>query len=215
MTFGHDVFQRGFAAEVFQVVAGEGQTGGQANNDFQDVGSSSIYSSPCQALKAWRNCEISTSELKTAVLELHNDAPAWNDNDWEDYMLRDGFLIPNNRNQEATVGEWSEWSDCGPNVDGEGKQNRTREIVKHKIANCVEDKLGHGFSLIEFRDCELLPDEPDYEPIYGCMDENATNYDPDAEVGDNSCKYEGNDEEENINPLFIVAGLAIIGSMIL
>jgi len=113
------------------------------------------YTSHWQALTAWRNCEISTAELKTAVLQLHNDAPAWNDNDWEDYMLRDGFLIPNNRNQEATVGEWSEWSDCSPNEDGVGKQNRTREIVKHKLVNCVEDRLGHGFSLIEFRDCEL------------------------------------------------------------
>jgi len=172
-----DIFTQKYAAQD----DGQGQQGGQATNDFQSSGS---YSSHWQVLTAWRNCEISTSELKTAVLQLHNDAPSWNDNDWEDYMLRDGFLIPNNRNQPATVGAWSEWSDCAPNVNGDGKQNRTREIVKHKLVNCVEDRIGHGFSLIEFRDCELSAEEP----IYGCMDSEANNYDSEATEDDGSCE---------------------------
>ena len=52
------------------------------------------------------------------------------------------------------------------------------------------------------------------EPIYGCMDEEATNYDPDATQSDSNCKYEENDEtgeeEEEINPLFLVAGAVLL-----
>ena len=74
------------SADIFtqKYAAIEGQQGGQATNDFQTSGS---YSTSCQALKAWRNCEISTPELKTVVLEINNDARSWNDNDWDDFIL--------------------------------------------------------------------------------------------------------------------------------
>ncbi|RLI48670.1 hypothetical protein DRO61_06125, partial [Candidatus Bathyarchaeota archaeon] len=49
----------------------------------------------------------------------------------------------------------------------------------------------------------------------GCMDENATNYDPDATEDDSSCKYEGDDEGSNLNTIFLVGALAIAGFMIL
>ena len=172
-----DIFTQKYAAQD----DGQGQQGGQATNDFQSSGS---YSTSCQALKAWRNCEISTSELKTVVLEINNDAPSWNDNDWDDFILNDCWLVPNNRNQEATAGAWGEWSDCAPNLNGDGMQNRQREIVKPKLVNCVEDKL-HGLSLLETRECEL----PVEEPIYGCMDSEANNYDSEATEDDGSWQY--------------------------
>jgi len=40
------------------------------------------------------------------------------------------------------------------------------------------------------------------------MDEEATNYNPDATEDDSSCKYEENEEE--INPLFLVAGAVLL-----
>ena len=50
----------------------------------------------------------------------------------------------------------------------------------------MEDKIGHGLSLIEFRECEL----PAEDPIYGCMDSEANNYDSEATEDDGSCKYD-------------------------
>ena len=184
-----DIFTQKYAAQD----DGQGQQGGQATNDFQTSGS---YSTSCQALKAWRNCEISTPELKTVVLEINNDARSWNDNDWDDFILNDCWLVPNNRNQEATVGAWGEWSDCTPNINGDGRQNRQREIVKPKLVNCVEDKFGHGFSLIETRECELPVEELPEDPIYGCMDSEANNYDSEATEDDGSCQYSALEDDE-------------------
>ena len=62
---------------------------------------------------------------------------------------------------------------------------------------------------------KVLVEEGDKgRPIYGCMDDTAENYDPDATEDDSSCKYGENDEEgSNLNTIFLVAAVAVIGSM--
>jgi hypothetical protein len=57
----------------------------------------------------------------------------------------------------------------------------------------VEDKL-HGLSLLEIRECEL----PAEDPIYGCMDSEANNYDSEATEDDGSCQS----SEPRIEPLY-------------
>ena len=58
----------------------------------------------------------------------------------------------------------------------------------------MEDRIGHGFSLIEFRECEL----PAEDPIYGCMDSEANNYDSEATEDDGSCQSsELEDDDDN------------------
>ena len=137
------------SAEIFTqqyaAVAGEEPTNGDT------------YATACDVLKAWRNCNISTSEAKSKVRELVSDASAWNDTDWNDFWDFDCAHIPNNRTRDAEVSDWGEWSDCAPNVLGQGKQNRQRTIVKRKRKNCT-DSLIQGVTLNEFRDCELSDD---------------------------------------------------------
>jgi len=137
------------SAEIFTqqyaAVAGEETTNGDT------------YATACDVLKAWRNCNISTSEAKSKVRELVSDASAWNDTDWNDFWDFDCAHIPNNRTRDAEVSDWGEWSDCAPNVLGQGKQNRKRTIVKRKRTNCT-DSLIQGVTLDEFRDCELSDD---------------------------------------------------------
>mgnify|MGYP000355524879 CR=1 FL=1 len=52
----------------------------------EELSSGASYNTPKDALKAWRNCQISTSELKSIMRDIHADAPAWNGNDWDDFM---------------------------------------------------------------------------------------------------------------------------------
>ena len=171
------------SAEIFsQKYAAQGQQGGQATNDFQTTGS---YATACEALKAFRNCEISTQELKTVVREINNDAGSWSGNSWEEFIANDCSDIPNNRSRDAVASDWGEWSDCAPNWLGKGKQHRQRTIVTKKRSYCVDTPF-HGLTLQEFRDCEL----PDEEPIYGCMDSEANNYDVRITEDDGSCKYD-------------------------
>ena len=123
----------------------------------EEPSSGDAYDTACDVLKAWRNCNISTSEAKSKVRELVSDASAWNDTDWNDFWDFDCSHIPNNRTIDAEVSDWGEWSDCAPNWLGQGKQSRKRTIVKRKRTNCI-DSLIQGVTLDEFRDCELSDD---------------------------------------------------------
>ena len=121
------------------------------------------YDTADSVLRGYRNCVFTKAEAKQFISGFEPQKDNYSEGEWDNYLNNGhlGILNPNNRNQPATVGAWSEWSDCAPNVNGDGKQNRTREIVKPKLVNCVEDRIGHGFSLIEFRECELPAEDDD------------------------------------------------------
>lgn len=54
-----------------------------------------------------------------------------------------------------------------------------------------DDMLVNENAGYELRDCE--PDEPD--PVYGCMDSEANNYDTEATEDDGSCEYDADPDE--------------------
>jgi len=162
-----DIFTQKYAAQG----EGQGQSQGYMPTDAQNSGSrisvdGVYYDTADSVLRGYRNCVFTKAEAKQFISGFEPQKDNYSEGEWDNYLNNGhlGILNPNNRNQPATVGAWSEWSDCAPNVNGDGKQNRTREIVKHKLVNCVEDRIGHGFSLIEFRDCELPVEEPAEEP---------------------------------------------------
>tara|TARA_R110002051_G_C8613393_1_gene482232 strand:+ start:105 stop:851 length:747 start_codon:yes stop_codon:yes gene_type:complete len=195
--FGAEIFAQKYAAQG----EGQGQSQGYMPTDAQNSGSrisvdGVYYDTADSVLRGYRNCVFTKAEAKQFISGFEPQKDNYSEGEWDNYLNNGhlGILNPNNRNQPATVGAWSEWSDCAPNVNGDGKQNRTREIVKPKLVNCVEDRIGHGFSLIEFRECEL----PAEDPIYGCMDSEANNYDSEATEDDGSCQSsELEDDDDN------------------
>ena len=164
--FGAEIFAQKYAAQG----EGQGQSQGYMPNDAQNSGSrisvdGVYYDTADSVLRGYRNCVFTKAEAKQFISGFEPQKDNYSEGEWDNYLNNPllGILNPNNRNQEATAGAWGEWSDCAPNLNGDGRQNRQREIVKPKLVNCVEDKL-HGFSLIEFRDCELPVEEPAEEP---------------------------------------------------
>ena len=229
--FGAEIFAQKYAAQD----EGQGQQGGQATNNFQNSGSriqvdGVYYDTADSVLRGYRNCVFTKAEAKQFISGFEPQKDNYSEGEWDNYLNNPllGILNPNKRNQPATAGAWSEWSDCAPNVNGDGRQNRTREIVNHKLVNCVEDKIGHGLSLIESRECELPPEiHPEKEePIYGCMDSQANNYDSEATEDDGSCQYnESKDDDDDddddsslgdkIKDNWMLVGAAILGLALL
>jgi len=179
-----------FRAERFTQKYAAGQQIGYIPSSAQNSGSRILvddvyYDTADDVLRGYRKCVFTEAEAKQFIVRFEPEKDNYSDGEWDNHLNNPllGLFNSNQRNQPATAGAWGAWSECAPNVDGDGKQNRTREIVKHKLVNCEEDKIGHGLSLIEFKDCEL----PDEEPIYGCMDSEANNYDSEATEDDGSC----------------------------
>lgn len=81
---------------------------------------------------------------------------------------------PDPKPVDCVVSGWSEWSVCTA-----GSQTRTRTVTTPASNGGVACPL-----LVEEQACTVPID-----PIYGCMNPAATNYDPLATVDDQSCQY--------------------------
>ena len=227
------------SADIFtQKYAAQGQQIGYIPSSAQNSGSRILvddvyYDTADDVLRGYRNCVFTEAEAKQFIVGFEPEKDNYSDGEWDNHLNNPNlglFWNPNQRNQPATAGAWGAWSECGRIPDGAiipedslgGQQWRERTIVKHKLVNCVEDKIGHGLSLIEFRECEL----PAEDPIYGCMDSEANNYDSEVTEDDGSCKYDepkGDDDDseessgitKTLTDNWMLVGAAILGLVLI
>ena len=117
------------------------------------------------------------------------------------------------------AGNMSDWADTGKSSASQVKDSTVQvNMGNHAngdpIVHSVKSKIdaGQGLEFDSLSPADGGPEDPNEDPVQGCMDETATNYDPDATEDDSSCKYEDNDEtgEEDMNPLFLVAGAVLL-----
>jgi len=99
-----------------------------------------------------------------------------------------------------------------PNDSGSFLNSGLESADEIKNWAIVKPFLDKGYGLKFLRLTSADEGDSNGTPVQGCMDETATNYDPDATEDDSSCKYEENDEtgEEDMNPLFLVAGAVLL-----
>jgi len=191
MTFGHDVFQRGFAAEVLF----------RASDDHAEISYRSHSKSKidgkvvCQKITSPYNVTYSSGGSKSGLKAQNYRTLKAAKAAAEEYDL---------------TGKWVYLGDLSPSLDD--------------CSNDVEKTCPEG-QVLKFNtssdDWECVPvgnggNGGDDEG--GCMDEEATNYNPDATEDDGSCEYgeTGDDEEgSNLNTIFLVAAVAVIGSMVI
>jgi hypothetical protein len=154
MTFGHDVFQRGFSAEVLFHASDDHAEISYRSHDDDCVALSSpykvTYSSGKTGLK-WQHF--------TTLAKAKNAAVQWD-----------------------PTGQWVDLGDLSPSCNGSGNGGG-----------------GNGDD----------DDDDDTSPVLGCMDEEATNYNPDATEDDESCEYDEEGSGMGMLPLAIVAVVLI------
>jgi len=176
MTFGHDVFQRGFAAEVlFRASDEHAEISYKSHNKRVENGKVKCYE-----LTSPYNVTYSSGGSKTGMKA-------------QNYPTLEGAKAA--AEQYDLTGKWVYLGDLSPSLDGCSEDDE-------------EGNGGNGGN-------GGTGGDDDSDDVKGCMDENATNYDPDATEDDGSCKYEGDDEGSNLNTIFLVGALAIAGFMIL
>ena len=113
------------------------------------------------------------------------------------------------------AGYMSDWADTGKSSASQVKDSTVQvNMGNHAngdpIVHSVKRKIdaGQGLEFDSLSPADGGSEDPNEDPVQGCMDEEATNYNPDATEDDSSCKYEENEEE--INPLFLVAGAVLL-----
>ena len=190
MTFGHDVFQRGFAAEVLDY----------ASDEHAEIS----YRSH---IKKVANGKVKCHELTNPYNVTYSSGSGRKAQNYP--TLKDAKAAAE---EIDGTGNWVYLGDLSPSLDG-----CSEDVEK----TCPAGQVLRFNTSIDDWECVLEGNggnggtggDDDSDDGKGCMDENATNYDPDATEDDGSC--EGDDEGSNLNTIFLVAALAIAGSMIL
>jgi len=199
MTFGHDVFQRGFAAEVLFRASDDhaelSYTSHFSNcikngNPYKVVYSSGWTGTPVQAFPTKRAAIAAINEREPTgnYIDLGDVTPSLDHCDFsdEEETCPEGQVLKFNTSTDT-------W-ECAPVENGDD------------VMGCMDSDANNYDSKATVDDGSCK-----YDETGGCMDETATNYNPDATEDDSSCEY---DEEGSVlNGIFLVAAVAVIGSM--
>ena len=161
MTFGHDVFQRGFSAEV-------------------------LFHASDRAEISYRHHNEQCMELPSPYLVKYSSGKI-------------GLSQQNYNTLDQAKAAATQFDPTGQYVDlGDLTPPGCDVVLK-------PGDPGYGMA---------VPEEEDSEPVLGCMDETATNYDPDATEDDALCEYDedGSASGPGMVPLLLgsVALLAIV-----
>ncbi len=173
MTFGHDVFQRGFAAEVLFGASDEhAEISYRSHNKQVENGKVKCYelTSPYNVTYSSGGSKSGLKAQNYRTLKAAKAAAEQND----------------------LTGKWVYLGDLSPSLDG-----CSEDVEK----TCPEGQV-----------LKFNTSSDDWE----CVPVGNGGNGGDDDSDDDSDDETGDDEEESgLNPLFIVAGLAIIGSMII
>ncbi len=177
MTFGHDVFQRGFAAEVLF----------RASDDHAEI---SYRSHSKQVI----NGKVVCSELTSPYNVTYSSGGSKSGLKAQNYTTLEAAKAA--AEEYDLTGKWVYLGDVSPSLD-----DCSDEVEK----TCPAGEVLKFNTSTDNWECTPIETDGGNGGGNGDDDDDET----DDETG-------GDDEEESgLNPLFIVAGLAIIGSMII
>ena len=207
MTFGHDVFQRGFAAEVLFRASDDHAEISYRSHNKSKIGGKVV----CKKITSPYNVTYSSGGSKAGMKAQNYPTLKAAKAAAEKYDL---------------TGKWVYLGDVSPSLDDCSddveKTCPEGQVLKFNTATdtweCApvengDDVMGCMDSDANNYDSKATVDDGSckYDETGGCMDETATNYNPDATEDDSSCEY---DEEGSVlNGIFLVAAVAVIGSM--
>jgi hypothetical protein len=180
MTFGHDVFQRGFAAEVLFRASDDHAEISYRSHSKNTIGGKVV----CKELTSPYNVTYSSGGSKSGM-------KAQNYRTLEDAKTA--------AEKYDLTGKWVYLGDLSPSLD-----DCSNDVEK----TCPEGQVRKFNTATDTWECAPVENGDD---VMGCMDEEATNYNPDATEDDSSCEYD--EEGSNLNTIFLVAAVAVIGSM--
>tara|TARA_B100000745_G_C20096013_1_gene374744 strand:- start:18 stop:482 length:465 start_codon:yes stop_codon:yes gene_type:complete len=152
MTFGHDVFQRGFSAEVLF----------HASDDHAEI-SYRHHNDQCAELSS--PYQVVYSSGKTGLKQ-------------QNYQTLEQAKAA--ATQFDPTGQWVDLGDVTPDCNGNG---------------------GGG-------------DPDDSDPVLGCMDEDATNYNPDATEDDDSCEYDEDEGGSGVGMVPLLIGAVVLAVLV-
>ena len=193
MTFGHDVFQRGFAAEVLFRASDDHAEISYRSHSKSKIGGKVV----CQKITSPYNVTYSSGGSKSGMNAQNYPTLKAAKAAAEKYDL---------------TGKWVYLGDVSPSLDDCSNEETT----------CPEGQVLKFNTATDTWECAPVENGDD---VMGCMDSDANNYDSKATVDDGSCKYDetggdddsddDSDDEEGsvLNGIFLVAAVAVIGSM--